>query len=126
MNLRGVPLATYHHSLSCLEGMPLSCPGGYPMSYLRDTPCHVLGRTGGTAPLHPPLPAPGRPWNRTLDRTSDRTRGTPSERPGTLKTGPVTGLGGTNTPPPPERSCDQRLGRDLGPDACPLVDRQTN
>ena len=40
------------------------------------------------------LPLPGKIWNNTLDRTSDRTRDTPS----------------------PERTWNQRLGRDLEPE----------
>ena len=74
------------YPLSC-TGVPLSCPGGYPLS------CPEWDKP--------------RTWNKILGRTGDRTRGyPPCVGPGTeLWTRPVTGL---EVPP--------LLRRDLGPE----------
>ena len=91
MTARGVPPSTQHHLLSCL-GVPLSCLAGYPPL--------VLSRLGYLAG-YPPL---------VLSRLGYLAGS------GTglwIWTGPVKGLGGT----PPEKTWDQRLGRDLGPEA---------
>ena len=138
---RGVPPAAYRHSLSCLgEADPLSFPGDTSLLSGRGVaPCPVQGGipcpTRGTlCPTWRVSPAltwhvlpPGQDQRPDLGpeaRKGPETRGwgTSWAGPGTgLWTGSGTGLGCT-----PERTRDQRLGRDLGPEVEYPPGGQTN
>ena len=108
------------YPLSCLEEGGITCPvQRVPLFCRGGTPCHAWGLTslsylGGTpcndggVPLSCPgrvtTPALDRTWNRTLDRSSGRTRGHPL--PPWARLG--TGLGVTRPPPHPPTPTPER------------------
>ena len=120
-------------------GFPLPCLGGYPCPVWGDTTWpgegvpHLLSWPGYTpqpglgvpvlpkgvppssvlAGVHPPPPS--RAWNRTLDRTSDRTRGYPSGK----YLGPEAG-----NPPPKKKDKGPDLGPEIGFPPCRQTDRR--